>query len=148
MVKAFETVVRTTTSLSKDPDLWFAKDEATKWLAKFYIDKARRAGAGSAVARSNIQRLIQLQATASADIEDDDTEARTSESVVQITLLLGRWYAQEKKDNEHARRYIRFHIMLGLYLLLGTNLYNESSTFQILAMAFMYYGDDVTSLAA
>jgi tetratricopeptide (TPR) repeat protein len=146
----FEDVMKMTASSSNDGASGWARFQSGKRLAMIYIDRATKAGPGTPEAKTNIQKIAQLSVGRTSD---DDDEARmnmmtNTTSTINITLVLGRWYAKEEKNDKEAREHFVSHIRLGIDLLSDSNPYNDPDAYKKLGYAFMHYGDDVNALAA
>lgn len=138
-----EAVLLMTTTRSIRDSVFYLRYEAKTLLCAIYYEQAKLAGNGSQVAKTCIDKLRKLSAP---DTDDDpDTDVAQMTDPVQI---LGQWLKQEEKDDIGARKIFQRHVKLGIDWLSDSDPYNDEDAYEILAFAFLYYGDYDNALAA
>jgi hypothetical protein len=138
-----EAVLLMTTTRSIRDSVFYLRYESQTSLCRIYYEQAKLAGKGSPVAKTCIDKLRKLSAP---DTDDDpDTDVPQMTDPVQI---LGQWLKQEEKDDIGARKIFLRHVKLGIDWLSDTDPYNDEDAYEILAFAFLYYGDYDNALAA
>jgi hypothetical protein len=138
-----EAVLLMTTTRSIRDSVFYLRYEVKKMLCTIYYEQAKLAGNGSQVAKTCIDKLRKLSAPETDD--DPDTDVAQMTDPVQI---LGQWLKQEEKDDIGARKIFQRHIKLGIDWLSDSDPYNDEGAYEILAFAFLYYGDYDNALAA
>ena len=138
-----EAVLLMTTTRSIRDSVFYLRYEAKTSLCTIYHEQAKLAGIGSQVAKTCIDKLRKLSAPDTDDDPDNDVPQMTDP--VQV---LGQWLKQEEKDEIGARKIFQRHVKLGIEWLSDSDPYNDEDAYEILAFAFLYYGDYDNALAA